>query len=102
MEKKDVFRHLVGIEREAADLVREAQREADLRLDEAKKVAGEAFRKAYEGKAAELEASLRGELEALEAAHGRALTEYGEGLIALAESADSFAGTVGSLLETEA
>jgi cell division septum initiation protein DivIVA len=102
MENKDVFRHLVGVEREAADLVGEAQKESDRLIDEAKRAGVEAYKTAYESKLKILEAELKEKKEALVAAHDRSVADYEKGLESLAESPEAFSAFVDSLLSTEA
>jgi regulator of protease activity HflC (stomatin/prohibitin superfamily) len=98
MEERDVLRHLLEIEGQAAVLVDDAQAEADRRVKEAEEQNHLAYDGEYQKIVAELEAVYQKEVETAKAEYNKSLDEYRMSLDAMPRDGGGFSGLAFSLL----
>jgi hypothetical protein len=77
---KEVLRHLLNLEAEAAALVDDAQAEADRRVGEGEKQSRSCYDETYAAEVAALEASYTGEIAAVKADYKKQLDTYRDSL----------------------
>ena len=80
---RNVLRHLLELEAEAAALVDGAQAEADRRIAEGEKLSRARYDEAYAAEAAALEAAYAAEIAAVKADYQQQLDVYREGIKAM-------------------
>jgi vacuolar-type H+-ATPase subunit H len=102
MVNKGAIKHLVGIERQAEELIAAARREADRRIGEVKKEEAEKHKAAYDATVKLLEDGFSAAKEKAIASRARAMAEYDESLERMAVSDAGFRVLVASLLENGA
>jgi vacuolar-type H+-ATPase subunit H len=102
MADRGTIKHLVGIEREAEEIVAEARREADRRIDETKKDEAEKYAAAYDSTVKLLEEGFRAAKAKALASRAAAVAEYDESLRRMTVSEPGLRALVASLLENGA
>ncbi|MDR2158685.1 MAG: hypothetical protein LBP23_01315 [Treponema sp.] len=80
---RNLLRHLLDLETQAAALVEDAQAEADRRVAESEKLSRARYDEAYAAEVAALEAAYTAEITAVKADYRRQLDAYREGLKAM-------------------
>lgn len=80
---EDIFNHLIEVESDAANMLFEAQIEADEKISLAKKQADEEYKKTYEEVAALLEIKFSNEKQNVDMMAEKELNDYREKLKAL-------------------
>lgn len=86
----DVFDHLLDIENQAADLLLNAQTEADKRLSDARNVAEDDYKKQYEALVAELEADFHKTMERMDLEHVADIDSFQKEICNFAQDIHSF------------
>ncbi|MDR2500654.1 MAG: hypothetical protein LBD37_06190 [Treponema sp.] len=100
-EEEDVLGHLLSIEAQAQDLLRDAQETADRRIMEAEQAGRSQYEEQYREAAARLEAEYEQSLAALKASYQKEMERYREGLQAAAVDQERFRRVMDRLLEGE-
>jgi vacuolar-type H+-ATPase subunit H len=97
MENQEVIGHLLDVERQASELIRDAQTEADRRKALAVEAADAEFRAAYAALIGELEAQYAADRSEIDEGRARILREYEASLAAVRRDGDGFGRYVSSL-----
>lgn len=100
--EQDVITHLIDVERQASDLLLEAQTEADSRVMAAKEQAEKDYRVAYEKIINDLDASLAAEQKKIEQARNDQNTEYNSRLEAVKKDYSMFSALLDSVFSDDA
>jgi hypothetical protein len=87
---RNLLRHLLDLETQAAALVDDAQAEADRRIAEGEKQSRSRYDEAYAAEVAALEAAYTGEIAAVKGEYARQLDTYREGLRAMPANRGAF------------
>jgi F0F1-type ATP synthase membrane subunit b/b' len=98
MNDEEILGHLLKIEAEAAALVRDAQAEADRRVDEGEKQNRAAYDGRYRAEAARLEAEYQKEKEKVNDQYQKELEAYCEKLNAINADTGRFSASLEALL----
>ena len=98
MDEHEVLQHLLNLESKAADLVDEAQAEADRRLSEGEKQNRACYDEAYSAEVEELEASYNKNIAAVKEDYRTQLDQYLESLKSITLDKASFSSLAEKLL----
>ncbi|MCR5218792.1 hypothetical protein [Treponema sp.] len=98
-EQDDVIRHLLQIEDEASELVKEAQVEAEGIIAAAKARTDAQFKKEFETVSSEIEKNESLKRDNITASHKEQLQQYKDSLTAYKKDFDSFNSLMDSLLK---
>lgn len=86
----NVISHLLNVEAQASDLVKEAQDEADKRLSSAHTKADAEFKEKFSRAVAELEKNYSARLSSIDENHNKMLEEYKSSVINTEQNKDDF------------
>jgi F0F1-type ATP synthase membrane subunit b/b' len=98
MDEQDVLQHLLDLENRAADLVNNAQAEADRRLAEGEKENRARYDEVYSAEVTELEASYNKNIAAVKADYSSQLEAYLEGIKSISLDKAAFSSLAEKLL----
>lgn len=90
MDGQDVIGHLMGIEREAASLLSDAQAEADRRKTAASEESSKKFKEAYEKLVTAFESELKSGMQSVDKTRADLLSSYQTRIEAIPQYPESF------------